>query len=404
MFVAHRGRYSWWHVPATLLLWTGFACSEEGAASTPVASSAGAGAGVTAGGSATPGGAGATSLAGRSGTAGTGNAGSRPGAGASGTVGVPPSGGATAGMAAAGGPASAAGSAAPPAAGAASGGMGGASTAGAAGGGTAGTAGGSAPMMPPATGPGPMLPAIQGECPTFADGTIMVAGHRGIVIAAGQAGKGGSLLFYWHGTGSSPGELMATLPAGVRSDIIDNGGIIAAFNGRMSAGTMGDCSGTGAHARSDFLAADQIAACAVKNHGIDPRRIYSTGCSAGGLQTGCMAMARSSYIAAATPNSGGITVSPGWQDDNTPAIFTMHGGASDTVIVTFSQTSATLDRGAKQHGSFVVNCDHGGGHCKAPAALQTAAWQFMKDHPWGTKESPWATNFPADVPSYCKRY
>jgi len=49
-----------------------------------------------------------------------------------------------------------------------------------------------------------------------------------------------------------------------------------------------------------------IVACAVRDHGIDPRRIYTTGCSAGGLQAGCMAAQRSSYIAASAPNSGGI--------------------------------------------------------------------------------------------------
>jgi hypothetical protein len=48
-----------------------------------------------------------------------------------------------------------------------------------------------------------------------------------------------------------------------------------------------------------------------------------------------------------------------------------------------------------------VNCDHGGGHCRAPADLQTAAWQFMKDHPWGV-DSPWmAGGIPGGVPDYC---
>ena len=173
------------------------------------------------------------------------------------------------------------------------------------------------------------------------------------------------------------------------------------FNGNDSSGTGRDCSGTGAHNMADFAAADQIAACAVKNYGIDSRRIYSTGCSAGGLQTGCMAMQRSSYLAAVAPNSGGIVGSQPWEDMHTPAVFTMHGGASDMVIVTFSTTSRTFDMASKTHGGFVVNCDHGGGHCRAPAELQTAAWTFMKDHPWGFTTSPWATAIPAGVPDYC---
>jgi hypothetical protein len=257
--------------------------------------------------------------------------------------------------------------------------------------------------MPAPTGEGPTLPAIQGTCPEFRNGsTIMVAGHRGVAITAGEPGKGGPLLFYWHGTGGNASEAQRTIPAAARMEIINAGGIIAAFNGNQSSGTMGDCSGTGAHNIADFAAADQIAACAVKMHGVDPHKIYSTGCSAGGLQTGCMAIMRSSYLAAVAPNSGGTVTRPMWQDMHSPAVFTMHGGSGDMVIVTFSETSATFDMNAKMHGSFVVNCNHGGTHCGAPAALQSSAWQFMKDHPWGFTKSPWADMFPAGTPSYCK--
>jgi hypothetical protein len=79
----------------------------------------------------------------------------------------------------------------------------------------------------------------------------------------------------------------------------------------------------------------------------------------------------------------------------------MHGSAADMVIVTFSETSASLDMSAKQHGGFVVNCNHGGGHCGAPADLEQAAWKFMQDHTWNNP-SPWAMAIPAGVPDYCK--
>jgi predicted esterase len=270
---------------------------------------------------------------------------------------------------------------------------------------TGGAAGQGTVMLDPGSGPMPVIPAVKGDCPEFTNGsTIMVAGHKGILIASGAPGKGGALLFYWHGTGGSAAEAMRTLPAAVRNEILGSGGIIAAFNGSQSSGTGRDCSGTAAHNMADFDAADQIAACAVKNYGINPRRIYTTGCSAGGLQSGCMAQMRSSYIAAAAPNSGGVVANQPWQDKSSPAIFTMHGGTSDMVIVTFSQTSATLDMSAKAHGSFVVNCNHGGGHCGAPAPLQSAAWQFMKDHPFGFGTSPWTKAIPAGEPDYCKIY
>jgi predicted esterase len=262
---------------------------------------------------------------------------------------------------------------------------------------------GGSTMLPPVTGgTEPVIPEIKGTCPEFKNGTIMVAGHKGVLLSVGAAGKMGPLYFFWHGTGGSASNV-SQVPASIRNEVISSGGIIASFNGNDSSGTGGDCSGTGAHNKADFDAADQIAACAVKNHGIDPRRIYTTGCSAGGLQSGCMAMMRSNYIAASAPNSGGVVFPETWQGPGKPAIFTMHGGDSDWVIITFSESSATLDMAAKQHGSFVVNCNHGGGHCGAPANLYEASWKFMKDHPYGV-ESPWKGGIPAGVPDYCKIY
>ncbi len=332
---------------------------------------------------------------GASGASGSGTSGSAAGSGG----GTPVAGSGTAGRIGSGGSA-----AAGTGAGGSAGGAGTSAAGAGAGGGGAGTmagAGGGAGTMAP-TGNAPMLPAIMGECPKFTDGsTIMVAGHRSIEITAGAPGKNGPLLFYWHGTLQSASEARRMIPAAVRAEIVESGGIIAAFNGSQSGGGGGDCSGTAAHNQADFNAADQIAACAVRDHGIDPRRIYTTGCSAGGLQSGCMAMMRSSYIAAAAPNSGGIVGRPRWQDMGKPAIFSMHGGPGDMVIVTFSQTSMALNSAVSTQGGFVVNCNHGGGHCSAPSALQTAAWKFMKEHPYGTTMSPWAGGVPSGVPDYC---
>jgi predicted esterase len=276
----------------------------------------------------------------------------------------------------------------------------------------AGTAAPTDPMMEPGTtneqpgtpttGPGPKIPEVMGDCPEFKNGTIMIGGHSNVMITAGEPGKMGPILFYWHGTGSSAEGEIGRIPRSVIDDIVSSGGIIAGFNGGGSARGKGDCSGTAAHNMADFDAADQLVACAVTKHGSDPRRIYSAGCSAGGLQSGCMAMMRSSYLAAVAPNSGGIVTPQPWQDDHSPAVMTMHGGAGDMVIVTFSQTSNAFDMQAKTHGSFVVNCDHGGGHCAASDELKSAYWQFLKDHPFGFEKSPWETAFPAGVPDYCK--
>jgi predicted esterase len=262
------------------------------------------------------------------------------------------------------------------------------------GGGTGGRAGGTDPVIPP----------ISGDCPTFATGTVTVAGLAGISLQVGPKSQGtGSLIFYWHGTGQQASEVNLLVPAAVRQEILSQGGIIVSFQGSL--GTGGDCSGTATFSRDDFKVADQIAACAVRDHGIDPRRIFTTGCSAGGLQAGCMGAMRSNYIAAVAPNSGGEVTRQTIQDPTRiPSVMTMHGGTSDQVVVSFATTSATYDTQMKAAGAFVVNCNHGGGHCQAPADLYTAAWQFLKAHPFGVAPEPYTPALPGTFPGYCAAF
>ena len=112
---------------------------------------------------------------------------------------------------------------------------------------------------------------------------------------------------------------------------------------------------------------------------------------------------RSSYLAASMPNSGG-TVFPYTLEDpsHTPAVITAHGGPQDMVIVSFSEMSARLDNGIKALGGFVVDCNHGGGHCGSPGELREAQWQFAKDHPFGVTPEPYASGLPASFPAYCQ--
>jgi predicted esterase len=259
-----------------------------------------------------------------------------------------------------------------------------------------------APTTPEPTlgGKEPKIPEIKGECPELKTGTATIGGLSGIKLEVGAKKSGGALLFYWHGTGSSSSEYLGMVPGSVRNEILSGGGIIVAPQGKTGRG--GDCSGTGTFSQGDFEVSDLIAACAVKNHGIDPRKIYTTGCSAGGLQATCMAVLRSSYIAAAAPNSGGLTFPQAFQDkSHTPSLMTMHGGSSDMVIIQFSQSSKTADNAFKTAGGFVINCNHGGGHCAAPAAAYTSAWAFMKAHPFGVDPEPY-TEVPSSFPDYCK--
>jgi hypothetical protein len=113
---------------------------------------------------------------------------------------------------------------------------------------------------------------------------------------------------------------------------------------------------------------------------------------------------RSNYIAGTAPNSGGVTIGYGKLQDPTrvPNVITMNGGGGDNVIVNFGETSEGYDNYILKHGGFAVNCIHGSGHCGAPAAVYQSAWQFLKDHPYGTKPSPYASGLPSGFASVCK--
>jgi hypothetical protein len=259
------------------------------------------------------------------------------------------------------------------------------------------------PMMPVMLGPNmPVIPAVAADCPKFIDSTITYMGLGGIQIVAGAkpAGPTAPMVFYWHGTGSFAGEFAAMATA-VQQGVVSEGGVLVSFQDT----TGGDLlSGTAIFGAGDFKITDQLLACAVRDQNIDPRRVFATGCSAGGLFSAAMAAERSTYIAAAAPNSGGWTVPVAFQNKYTPALMTVHGAAGvDVVVIDFSSASATADQAFKAAGGFVINCDHGGGHCGG-AGLAPDIWKFFKAHPYGVDPKPWAGGLPAGFSTQCKIY
>jgi poly(3-hydroxybutyrate) depolymerase len=244
----------------------------------------------------------------------------------------------------------------------------------------------------------PMIPPAGDPCPDFKNSTITYMGLGGIQVVAGTkaAGPTAPMVFYWHGTGSFSGEF-AAMAAAVNQGVVQEGGVLISFQGT----TGGDfLSGTAIFGQGDFKLADGLLGCAVKNHNIDPRRVYATGCSAGGLFSTAMAAVRSSYLAAAAPNSGGSSGLLQWQNMHTPALMTVHGApGTDVVGIDFSQSSATADKAFKARGGFVINCNHGGGHCGG-AGLAGDIWTFFKAHPFGVSPEPW-TMLPSGFSNKC---
>ena len=266
------------------------------------------------------------------------------------------------------------------------------------------------------TGSDPVIPAAMGTCPTLtgmSGGAVTVSGTQVSIWSGTKGSTPAPIVFYWHGTGSSASEVTTFMQAQL-TEITQEGGLVASFSTSTS---QGQDTGDAVWYTGDFAMADQILACAVQQLNINTRMIYTAGCSAGGLQAGAMMFSRSDYLAAAMPNSGGESI-PGefmLENAHVPSVMTAHGGTADVVVISFATASATLDMdvasraaSSKPPGGYVIDCNHGGGHCGIFFATPVntseyvdAQWQFCKDHPYGVAQNPYANGLPKSFPSYC---
>jgi predicted esterase len=252
-----------------------------------------------------------------------------------------------------------------------------------------------------------MLPTPTGTCPTLADGEVVFA-PAGIEPRAvrlwmsdAAATMDGPLVFYWHGTGSSPQEALYGLGADYVAQVVAQGGIIVAPSHDPAAGDFPWWLVLGSR-EDDLLLADEVLGCAIEQVGVDLTHIHTAGMSAGGLQTSQMSIRRSGYIASAVPYSGGIITAPPDQDPSNPlSAMIFHGGESDVVVLKFQQTSEIYQAAIATRGGFAFICDHGKGHSIPQGSAQASVWQFFRDHPYGTSPSPYKDGLPKGFPEYC---
>jgi poly(3-hydroxybutyrate) depolymerase len=204
------------------------------------------------------------------------------------------------------------------------------------------------------------------------------------------------MLVYWHPSVSTSDDY-SKYAAPVAAGVVAAGGVIVSFQGT----TGGDLySLTGTFGKGDLLLVDQLVACAVRDRGVDPRRIYTMGCSSGGFFAIAMAAQRSEYVAAVVANSGGWAVEVPFSSARAPALMTIHPRPGITQPIDFGTTSADVDKAFGARGGFVVDCQTPGGVCDY--TLNDGAWAFLQAHPFGVLPEPWASGLPAGFPPECK--
>jgi hypothetical protein len=244
------------------------------------------------------------------------------------------------------------------------------------------------------------LPKANGACPALADGTVTVAGSK-VVIWVGS--KPGPAYFYFHGTGTVPGEVDQGLPGATRG-VKTNGGLVASWDTSNSKGTnTGTIWYTG-----DLEGMDQLVACGVEKGIIDTGRIHVSGYSAGGLETGAAIFSRSNYVASGIVYSGGKPFGVGALQDpsNVPAMIGAHGAmGQDSLVLDFHDGTINMENEIVKLGGFAIDCDDNGDHVGGwftRAGVGGKAMQFLADHPYNTKPSPYASALPAGFPAFCK--
>jgi hypothetical protein len=259
------------------------------------------------------------------------------------------------------------------------------------------------PAIPTGQEPPSMyIPSISGTCPPMQTGSVIFSGQKWQLWAGmPTADQHGPVLIYWHGTGSTSSEPIATIGQAQIDAITGEGGIVASAQSTMSQGMN---TGNNVWYTGDFDMADQILACSIEQLHIDKKRIYVSGASAGGLQAVAMSYGRSGYLAAAAPLSGGLLFSTPQQDaSHVPSAMATHGAqGKDVVTVDFAQLSAKWEADVMAKGGFAIDCNTGGGHVSGPPAIGPAIWQFLQDHPFNVTPEPYMGMLPSVFPSYCQ--
>ena len=263
--------------------------------------------------------------------------------------------------------------------------------------------------------PQPTAPAAYtGTCPDFTKGgtVTMVSGgfnrSMRVSLPPDMTSPDTALLFMWHGLGDTAANFSAAFGA---AGIAKNNNAVVITPEVCSASGCSQVFGWSfldAAGGADAPLFADVISCVSQQITIDPRRVYSTGFSAGALWTTWLLINRSDFLGSVAIFSGGIDpsqvayVTPKWP---IPVIgfYGSQTGDQFQGIVFFHDLMQTLIADLRADKIFTVDCDDELNAHTVPTGGVEAGVEFMFNHKYGDKSSYETTGvLPANFPSYCK--
>lgn len=272
-----------------------------------------------------------------------------------------------------------------------------------------GSTGAAQSSVTPSSGAGPdpaPLPAYAaGPCPAIAAGDVSFQSGelaRRVVVELPPEPAGAPVLFVYHGAGSNPAQFQAFFRT---AQLAADHGYIVVVPAASGVFMIEWPLLPGERTELEVGLFTDVLYCLDEAFGIDRRRVYTTGFSAGGLWSTYLALYESNYLAAAAIFSGGVSDvthsyrTPDWRIP----ILATHGGPTDEVALRFDLTTEALVDGLLEDGNLVVLCPHDEGHV-IPWPLLDILVPFLGSFAFGDVDPDWSeADMPASWPAACTR-
>jgi len=252
--------------------------------------------------------------------------------------------------------------------------------------------------------------AVARTAPTYSDGTCpaLVDGVNAdfptgdtsykVKIVLPPDPQGAPVLFAWHWLGGTANELVRTMDLDQLA--ADQGVIVVAPSSDGSPYEWHFLDD--AQDNPDLLLFEDLLSCLSGQYDVDLDRITSLGMSAGGLMTTYLSLHEAQWLAATAPFSGGVLPDLYTTPARPLPVLITWGGTSDLYgTLSFDDLSRELSTDLRADGSFVVECEHNGGHT-IPNGATAYAWEFLAAHPMGVSPEPYAGGLPSDFPDWCR--